>query len=80
MRLCRLALIVLPLALAGCGIPDLVATGVKAVEDNPAPAGPSEAVATRNAPTPAADRPEPPPAATPVSTPERIPVSSEPLK
>ncbi len=81
LRLTRLALLALPLALAGCGIPDLVATGIKAAEDNPAPANPPAATAAQApAPSPAATRPEPPPVAAPASMPERTPVSAEPLK
>ncbi len=81
MRIFRFALIALPLALAGCGVPDLVAHGVKSYENSgqPAPAQPV-ATAQPQAPAKPADKPQPPPPAEVGPMPERTPVTVEPLK
>ena len=89
MRLSRLAIVLLPLALAGCGIPDLVATGVKSYENRPgatpdqagATAQPAAATVQPVAAPPAAPKVEPIPASAPIggmAPPE--PVTVEPLK
>ncbi len=81
MRIFRLALTLLPLALAGCGIPDLIGQGVKSYENSgqAAPAQPVATAAPQAAPAQPAAKPQPPPP-TPVGPmPERTPVTVEPL-
>lgn len=82
----RLALVVtLPLVVAACGVPDLVAHGVKSYErtqdanrsaaNNPPPA--------QQQPTPAAYQPAPPAAESdyvPAPAPQREAITSEPLR
>ena len=86
MRIVRLALIALPLALAGCRVPGLVAHGIKSYENSRSapPAQPVEASApapTQSTAAPqSAARPEPPPPATVGPMPERTAVTVEPLK
>jgi len=89
MRLSRLAVVLLPLALAGCGIPDLVATGVKGYENRPgatpdqagATTQPAAATAQPVAAPPVATKVEPIPAPAPIGgMPRPEPVTVEPLK
>ena len=86
MRLSLFVVALLPLALAGCGIPDLVASGVKTYENQPA----AKADQGQTAAPPATARPmAPAPASTPApvpapsyggGVPPREPVVVEPLK
>ena len=78
MRLLRFAVIALPLALAACDLPGLLAVGVKSYENRPSaqakPADSSSAPATTTKADPA---PPPPPTS---AVPRREPITSEPLK
>jgi hypothetical protein len=87
MKAIRFAIAVaVPLALAGCGVPDLVAHGVKAYErsqdgNNRAPASAAAQPAYQPAyqPAPAA-RPAAEPDAVPAAVPARERITAEPLK
>lgn len=79
--------VLLPLALGACGIPDMVAYGVKSAEKAHDEKMAKEQGQTQSTATPAAVRPttapapEPPPPTPAVqAAPIREPVSSEPLK
>lgn len=73
---CVLVLAV-PLALGACGVPDLVAHGVKAYERNRD--GTTQAQAEPQQPPPPPATVSEPPAAAPVSVPPRESVTVEPL-
>ncbi|MBC7952975.1 MAG: hypothetical protein H7Z12_14305 [Rhodospirillaceae bacterium] len=84
MKLTRLALVVLaPLVLAGCGVPDLVAHGVKSYEKSQERGQPQPAIAqpVQPAPTYQPARYEPEPQSEPVTgVPARETVVAEPLR
>jgi hypothetical protein len=84
MKSSRLALVVLaPLALAGCGVPDLVAHGVKSYEKSQERSQPQPTVAQPVQPVPAYQpaRYEPEPQSEPVTgVPARESVVAEPLR
>ncbi|MBC7905415.1 MAG: hypothetical protein H7Y60_01545 [Rhodospirillaceae bacterium] len=84
MKPTRLALVVLvPLALAGCGVPDLVAHGVKSYEKSQERGSQQPAIAqpVQPAPTYQPTRYEPEPQSEPVtSVPSREPMMAEPLR
>lgn len=69
----------LPLAVAACGVPDIVAHGVKEFDRGQTQAKPASAPAERNAPAPAVMREEPPPAMAPSPVVPRDSVTVETL-
>jgi hypothetical protein len=69
----RAFLLTLPLALSGCGIPDLVAHGVKTVENRQQAARPAPARPAGDAQTGRDDPPAPKPAPQPVVLAQPLP-------
>jgi len=77
MSLLRFAVIALPLALAACDLPGLVAVGVKSYENRPGAQANQTYASSAPAATTKADPAPPPPTS---AVPRREPITSEPLK